>query len=229
MTPDELKERFRRDVDDVRFDPEYDVDLLFSEDDVDYYLDEAHHRFVVETYYLFEKLTLPVSKGIDHVHLPVRFLELRGDTVYLVNAGWALSQADHDSNRIAGDDYGAAVSYPPVFRTQDGTPRLFSLDIEAERLTLFPTPVEDDCIEMMAYMAPRPVSETGRFAMRDSRHIRMLLPGMKALAYAKQDADVYDPNQAARWEEQFQQEILKAQSERLRRRRTPSVVRYGGL
>lgn len=229
MTPAELKTRFRRDVDDIQHDLNDETDLLFTSDDVDYYLDEAHRQFVAETRYLHEKLELNVLAGEASVSLPVRFLEPRGKTAYLVTADRVIPEIDYDDHPQAHDDYGSQVVANPMFESGTGTPRQYTLDMESDELVLFPTPEENDTLHILAFMEPEDVSDVGAFAISNPRHISMLLHGMKMLAYRKQDADAYDPRQAELWEERFNDAIAQVSSERMRRRRKPGVVRYGGL
>lgn len=229
MTPEELKTRFRRDVDDIQLDPDDESDLLFTSDDVDYYLDEAHRQFVTETQYLHEKPTLYVVAGQPSVALPDRFIELRDHTAYLVTADKKIQEFNYNEAGTTEDDYGSSVVGNPIFDTETGTPRSFSLDVDSNELHLFPTPEEDDTLQILAFMEPKDVSETERFAIKNPRHITMLLAGMKALAYDKQDADAYDPRQSEKWREQFEGFISQVQSERMRRRRRPGLVKYGGL
>ncbi len=229
MTPDELKTRFRRDVDDIQYDPTDESDLLFTSADVDYYLDEAHRQFVTETQYLHEKLTLYVVAGQPSVGLPDRFIELRDNVGYLVTADKKIREFNHNESGMPESDYGLHVVDNPIFQTETGTPRGFSLDVSSNELHLFPIPDEDDTFQILAFMEPKDVSEVDKFAIKNPRHINMLLAGMKALAYDKQDADAYDPRQAERWREKFEGFISQVQSERMRRRRRPGLVKYGGL
>jgi hypothetical protein len=229
VTPAELKTRFRRDVDDIQHGPADESDLLFTSDDVNYYLDEAHRRFVAETRYLHEKLQLPVSAGTPRVSLPTRFLEARGKTAHLATADRIIPEFDYDDHAQAHDDYGSQVVDNPMYRSETGEPRRYTFDAEEGYIYLFPTPEEDDTLELLAFVEPKNVSEVGKFAFKNERHLSMLLHGMKALAYRKQDADAYDPRQAELWEERFADAIAQVSSERMRRRRKPGVVRYGGI
>lgn len=229
MTPDELITRFRRDVDDIQHDPNDESDLLFTSDDVEFYLDEAHRQFVTDTLYLHEKLCLPVVAGYPQIALPIRFLEARGQKAYLATARRLIPEVNYTDLGTIQDDYGFQTYSNPTFGDEQGLPRSYSLDIAEGYITLFPTPEADDTFEILAFMEPPDVSELGTFAFRNRRHIVMLLDGMKALAYAKQDSDAYDPKQAQRWQDRFEDNILKVEAERRRRRRKPGVVQYGGL
>lgn len=230
MTPTELKARFRRDVDDIQHDPGDESDLLFTNEDIDFYMDEAHRTFVAESKYLHERITASVTSGSATVDLPSRFLELRGDTAYLQTLDRKIPELNHSEAGAIDDDYGVSIPRNRIFNDgTTGAPQAFTLDAESNKLTLMPTPDADDTIEFLAYMEPEPPSETDVFAMDNPRHIVMLLDGMKMLAYRKQDADVYDPRQGDRWESSFLQSIEQVSSERKRRRRKPGMVRYGGL
>lgn len=225
-TVSQLIERFRIDVDDIKYDPADETDLLFTDADIEYYFVESQRRFVAETFYLHGTIREKVVANSPIVRLSDRVLEFRNRHAYLETLGVSLEERNYGEliNHV-GDDYGMQVTTSP-FDRQTGRPRFFSADIENDRIDLFPTPEADDIFVAEVYLEA-PCTPT--LVIDNPRHVNMLLNGMKALAYAKQDADAYDPRQAARWEEKFAYDIFQVGAERQRRRRKPGIVAYGGI
>jgi hypothetical protein len=57
----------------------------------------------------------------------------------------------------------------------------------------------------------------------------MLLSGIKALAYAKQDADTFNAAKAASFEAEFKRYAFEAARDKEKREHKPRAVRYGGI
>lgn len=225
-TADDLIERFRADVDDRAYDPDDESDLLYTRKDIEHYLVESQRRFVAETHYLHEVLRETVVANDPIVRLSRRVLEIRGRTAYLVTADVRLEERAANEIYAGGDDYGQTLGANPFSSDRTGRPLWFTADLDTDEIHLFPTPEVDDTLVFSAYIeAP----DSCMLIIRNPRHINMLLDGMKAMAYRKQDSDAYDPNQAERWERRFQDNIDEVYSERQRRRRKPGLIRYGGL
>jgi len=231
MTPEELRNRFRRDVDDLDEDPSDQSDLLFTDDEVNEFMEEAYQQFVAETLYYHRVLELEVVQGEADITLPEEFLQTRGEKGYLVDANCSVFMQSLQPLSSIVDDYGVRSFAPGFNSTVSGTPRIFTLDLEFNTLRLYPTPEVDDTLQIPIYSKPPRIADfdAGPFVITDSMHVRHLLPGMKALAYAKQDADVYDRNTADRYAGAFDRKILDVYSERMRRRRKPQEIRYGGF
>lgn len=226
-----LKNRFRVDVDDIDHDPADQSGLLWSDDDVLEYIDEAHSQFVHDTLYRHELLRIYLPADLSPVNLKERVIELRGEVGYLESSGTPVHEVNANETGVsAGDDYGTDIDVSPFKDQTPGRPRSFSLDIDEGKLHLFPPSSVEDVLEIPAYLEANEIDDWNlTLDISNKRHIRMLLDGMKALAYAKQDADVFDPNQAARWQVAFERNIAKVAGERKRRRRGPGVVQYGGI
>lgn len=224
-----LKDRFRSAVDDLDLDPTDQSGLLWSDDDILEYIDAAQAQFVHDTLYKHRLLELTVVANDPIIPLSDDVIELRGTKAYLVSSGTRLSEMNLEDTAVA-DDYGTDVDTNPFADQPPGTPRVFSLDIEADEIRLFPASDADDTLQVPAYVeADRVYNWDSSLDIRNRRHLRMLLDGIKARAYAKQDADAYDPNQAERWQQVFEQNIAEVAAERRRRARRPQTVRYGGL
>lgn len=230
MGPQELITRFRADVDDRLMDEDDgDSALLWSKADVEFYVEESQRQFVAGTFYLHGVREAPVVADDPVVRLSDDIIQLRGNEAVLVEAQTVLKE--QDALNEARDDYGAYPQNHPLLETsQPGQPQTFSLDVNTREIRLFPTPDTDDTLRFSAFLeAPSLRSNGGALVIRNPRHVMMLLDGMKALAYAKQDADAYDPRQSERFALAFARSIRQVRGERMRRRRRPGEIVYGGL
>lgn len=229
MTPTQLKDRFRRDVDDIPPHPDELSGCLWSDDDIYAYMDEVHRDFVARTLYLFEVLEVPYAAGETQIPLPRPVLELRGP-VCLKNEGMILQDVNATES-VWSSDYGVLVPSSPMgVSNTTGRPRLFSLDIARSQITLSPAPVNDDTLLLPAYVEARALDkDCNSLEVSNERHQMIILDGMKSVAYRKQDADAYDPNQADRWQLEYERKLQQAHGEALRRRRNPGEIVYGGI
>ena len=229
MTPTQLKDRFRRDVDDIPPHPEELSGCLWSDDDIFSYMDEVHRDFVARTLYLFEVQEVDYVAGETQIPLPRPILEVRG-AVYLKNEGTIVHDVNIHEN-VWSSDYGVLVPSSPMRSPNvTGTPRLYSLDIVRGEIAIAPAPLEDDTLLIPAYVEARVLGKNcNSLEVTNERHQMIILDGMKAVAYRKQDADAYDPNQADRWQLEYERKLQQAHGESLRRRRNPGEIVYGGI
>ena len=229
MTPTQLKDRFRRDVDDFPPDPQETAGCLWSDDDIFDYMNEVQKDFVARTLYLFEVLEIPFSAGETQISLPSPVLEVRGP-VYLKDDGTILTDVNVRES-VWTSDYGVMVPAGPTgLPATTGRPSLYSLDIERGTITIAPEPLNADTIILPAYLeAPDIDVGDDAITVTNLRYQMIILDGMKAVAYRKQDADAYDPNQADRWQLEYERKLQQAHGESLRRRRNPGEIVYGGI
>lgn len=229
MTPQQLKDRFRRDVDDVPPDPDDTSGCLWADEEIYDIMDEVQKHFVHETLYLYGVQEIFFIAGDTSVPVPQRIIEIRGP-VLLKDAGTKVAVGSI-WDTTSTDDYGVPLTQPLHVPTGHGAHvSAVSLDISTNQLHLTPTPTEADVLLVPCYMEARDIEpRSDRMDVSNTRHQRVLLDGMKAVAYRKQDSDVYDPNQAERWQFRFDQQIAEVASELVRRRRNPPVMQYGGL
>jgi len=233
VTPTKLRDRFRSEVDDVLPDAADDSAALWTDAEILVYLNEALLRFVHGTRYFVGRVELAVIADEPSVPLPHTVIEIRDEVGYLQTRGAEVREmAYSEFNSAVSDDYGFAVTggRSPFTTQASGRPRYFSTDIDANELLLFPPSDADDTLVLSAYVE---AEELGGFddalPIQNPRHAYMLLDGMKMLAYGKQDAEVYDPAQEARYRTNFEASIASVYGERARRRRQPQVMPYGGL
>lgn len=93
-----------------------------------------------------------------------------------------------------------------------------------------PASTEEDIFRMHIFRLPYPVikDETSCLEVDEQHHIH-LIKGMKALAYAKEDAETYDKTLQSENEAAFKKYCEEAAKEKDRQRFTPRKVRYGGI
>ena len=87
-------------------------------------------------------------------------------------------------------------------------------------------PNEAGTIELMVNRLPISVLE-GDLEIDDQHHLA-LCEWIFKRAYGKHDADTFDPQKAARFEQSFREYCEQAQREQTRARVQPTPVRYGG-
>lgn len=225
-----LKAQFRRDVDDVDLDPTDQSGLLWSDDDVLHYLNVAHSEFVRETRYRPAILEVPVVTGLASSNLPSRVVELRSDKGYLATAQVEVVQVNHEERFLPREDYGVSVNSDPFSSSDTGVPRSFSLDMDDSKVAFFPTPSADDSLRIAVWLEANEINDWDCTPdVRNPRHQRMLLAGMKREAYRKHDADTMNMEKALFWEARFAADVEDVRAERERRNTHPAPIPYGGL
>lgn len=233
VTPTTLRDRFRREVDDVLPDPLDDSAALWTDAEILEYLNEAQQKFVHGARYIVARVELSVVAGDAVVTVPEAVVALRSEIGYLQDRQVNIKEMAYSEFASAeSDDYGMKVTGGrSAFAAQTpGRPRRFSMDIEANKLLLFPPSDTDDTLVIDAYVeAPELEDFNDALVVTNPRHARMLLDGMKEFAYGKQDAETYDPNQLTRYQARFEDSIQQVRAERAQRRRQTQPMPYGGI
>jgi len=226
---DYLKTRFRAAVDDKDIDPTDQSGLLWSDLDVLDYINIAHEEFVRDTRYKRGVVPLTVVAGDPVVVVPESIIEPRYEQATLVNHGVTVCERNINEAMVV-DDYGQRATTNLFMNGSPGVPRVYTFDHTSGELRLYPTPTMDDELLLPAYLEASEVCDfNDSLDIRKQRHIRMLLAGMMREAYLKQDADVYSPDQAARYAAMFESSKQQTKAEITRRTRTPGQIVYGGL
>lgn len=225
-TYDQLRDDLRSDLGDALEGPDDapDADSLWSESDLQRYINSAAERLAADTSQLVGEITLAVVAGEPWVRLPTgRIHEIR--EVTLNSTGWRLEEFSLDNaTHQRTNDYGASVS-APAWRNDTGTPRRFTLDIIAERMRLYPTPVAADSLRVVASMMPPPLMPGAPIPFREAVDHYLLLLWAKHMAYAKQDADTLDLARSETFAATYRRDVVLRSAELRRRRTPPGVVR----
>jgi len=224
-----LKTRFRVDVDDVDLDPDDSSGLLWSDDDILEYINVAHAEFIHDTLYRRGVIEVPVIAGDPVATLPDNVIETRHAHATLVSTGQEIREINYDTSHPV-EDYGSTVNVNAFASDESGPPVCYTLDYESNTIRLAPVPETDDLLRISVYLEADELCRwTDRLHLRRMRHVRMLLAGMKREAYLKQDADVYDREQAGRWDAIFRRNVNQVYGEIKRRNEDVRPMRYGGL
>lgn len=217
---DDMVTKFRMEMDDT-VEP-----YLWSDGEVVDYLDQAEDEFCSAVDALTTELPRPFSAGATTVTLPYYVTRVRsaetsdGLPIKMYNAeDWR--------DRQACDDYGLS-SFSSTWRTDTGT-RLKAVitDLEEGKVRLYPIPEADGTMLLHVYSRPsRPLADRGAFAVADRMHQRTILLKARALAYAKHDAETYNPAMSAEYDAKYQQAVASASNHVSRRRRRAGTVAY---
>lgn len=256
MTPEELVELFRLDVDDT--DPD---DPLWSTLEVYNYLDEAQKEFARKTDYFSDASTpeivdIVVNKidltadpvVVDATHmfadLDYRITKIR--SAKLISSGEKvdpMTYADMELVPAQGIRYTNYIDAKLDWETARGRPRYIVTDIERGKVRIAPMHTSNvpsplpadltDIIRLQVYRLPlKDLTEgSSKFEVQESEYQRSLLPYMKYLAYSKNDVDTFEQDLADRSQAQAINVFatIKRDLRRVRYAATTGTVRYGGL
>lgn len=228
MTPTQLKDRFRSDMDDVPEHPDDTSGCLWSDEEIMDYLDEAQQKFVYETRYLFHTIPVHILPGEISIPLPRKLINLREASMLVDGDEYPIDRSNLGDTDNIIEDYGRLFNMTHASRHRN---RLrITLDHTSDKLTILPPPDNEVEIVLNAFVEARPIAEcNGQMEVTNDRHQRMILSGAKALGYRKQDSQTYNPNQMAYFENDYLLGIQEVYGERMRQRRTPGTITYGGL
>lgn len=231
----ELKDRFRRDVDDREEGPDPtqpDADSLWSNDDIVWYANSAIDRVLRDTAAETRTFILPVTAGSREVRLPqnLRILDIRA--FKLASNGRDLDPVNVDSRVGTNPTYFERWSREIEWdnANQTGVPQRYTRDRRTGRLYLDPVPASADSVYVTATVTT--VTAQVYFDLGDSLpfdelvDIHLLLMWMKKLAYEKQDADAMDLSRAESFEAQYATAASTRRWERYRQRRPVQQVRF---
>ena len=227
MTPKQLKDLFRREMDDVPEHPDDTSGCLWSDEEIYGYLSEAQQILVYESRYLFQSVEVIVPANLSSIDLPRRLIDARDISLLVGDKAYPVERVNLYTVTADVHDYGRVLSTPAA---QRGSKLRVTLDLDSDRITILPPQQEDIRLTVNGYVEADPIVDSNsRLDVRNPRHQRVMLKGAKAMAYDKHDSEVHNPNQVAKLEAEFYGGIREIHGERLRRRREPGTIKYGGL
>jgi hypothetical protein len=242
MTLGELFQRFRSEIDDQK------TPYLWSDADLESYFNWSLEELAKRARYFLDqstwsgltvtadtgKITADLSNKLD------RILYIR--RAVLVSTGRPLMVRTMMQSDSAGteDDYGKRfMDGSNAWETATGTPQIIVTDYYDDgSLRLGPIPTVADTINLWAYRLPlrtyeyeasKTMTLKELAGIREHNHELVLLQGMKAQAYKKEDPETRDDQLAAASESEFVLQVESISNELLRRRHPVGAVRYGGL
>lgn len=256
MTPEDIVELFRLDVDDT--DPD---DPLWSTLEVYNYLDEAQKEFARKTDYFSDASTpeivdLTVNKidltadpvVVDTTHmfadLDYRIIKIR--SAKLVSTGEKVDPMTYAAMELVpaqGIRYANYLDAKLDWENARGRPRYLVTDVERGKVRIAPMHTSNvvnpqpadlvDIIRLQVYRLPlKDIAEgTPRFEIVESEYQRSLLPYMKFQAYSKNDVDTFEQDLADRAKAESDERfaLVKRDLRRVRYTAHTGTVRYGGL
>lgn len=226
QTADALDTLFRQEVDDVLVGtPPSDVDRLWKEAEVYAYMTEAADAVARRTLGLFKTIQIPLVANQQTYSLQPGILDIR--FARTLTYGNALTE--HNIDDYAGFkvwDYGQPLIGSTGVFTDVGVPVQYMRDYDNRAIRLIPIPAAADTLELQCIITPTiPMSAGMPLPFTDTPDQRLMLLKMKQLAYAKHDADTFDPQRSQSFRQEFEARATERQVERRRLRRSPGVVR----
>ena len=243
-TPDELKARFRRDVDDVEGGASNE-DFLWSDEEVFDYMDEAQRVFVRRTHIL--RKTHPFTPAITEivytapVGTPVNldgFVTQNPQIIRPLRARMSVAQNRNPLQIVTAEDLDEGIlirDYGTFFtgdwQTKTGPARFLVTNLQEDMWRLAPIPIIDDILELTVEHMPLETvtcdNVTLEVTEREDQMTMLLF--MKHLAFGKQDADTYDKELSDRFENAFEKKADDRRREVRRSRFRHTGMRYGGI
>lgn len=237
MTPEELLERFRRDVSDPEL-PSVgdDTESLWSDDEIFDYMDLAQKEFARQTRYFLDRSTAlsQVTLVADSPTYSIshRILKIRQAQIGSANPPLQIFSLDQfeGSEAVLLDDYGLNA-LTSNWQAQKGTPRVLITDWDLNTIRLVPMPTAAATLQLHIYRLPCNdlTSSSSTFELIEREHQLSLLDHMKHSAYLKQDADTFDEKLSASFAQRFFFYTDSVRRELEKKRRPPGRTAYGGI
>ncbi len=212
LTLEELITRFRTDNDDGY------LPYKWSDDDITRYLSEAQEVLCDKINLIPDELDVTYTSASTWVTRPEYITQVRDifegtETITLRDAA--------EWQRLQGS---------PSWRTDTGTVTDIIEDMKAGYWRLYPIPEEDGTLTASVYRRPlEELADCGELELTDSQQVEAVLLYARARSYLKQDADIFDGEQAQNLEIQFHVKVQDIDTAVERKQRRPGTVVYGGL
>ena len=238
----QLFDRFRSDVDD-RVDP-----FLWTDDDLEVYLNWALTRFAERALYFFDSTTwASVAVTQDSPIIEATSANKLRKIIKIYRARLTSTEEELDVKTMAQaneatikDDYGRVrVFSPTAWETDTGVPRVVITDYYDDgSLRIGPIPNKNDTLSLWAFRRPLTylsfeasdrIGIEEATGVHDFDHQLALIQGMKVMAYRKNDPETQDLNLAEAEETRFFAKLEEIKLERQNTLRPAGKVRYGGI
>lgn len=222
---------FRQQADDL------ETPYFWSDDELYGYLDEAQKEFARGTDWFADTRLHPIAAGsqLTSPSTPTATRMIKVLRATLVSTGRGLlvrTAAQMDAEYTDGDYCNYATTTD--WRDIEGTPRYLVTDGNMSSFQVVPSiPATGtaDTVKIYGFRLPDTdiIDNTGVLEVTERQHQRVLVTGMKAQAYMKQDAEVNSTSLANSFDDEFNLKIEKIQDQTRRLRKPAGSVRYGGL
>lgn len=245
FTPEELKNRFRTDVDDIEGGNQSD-DFLWSNEEIFEYIDEAQKEFVRRTRILrsafpfnttapdgseFTSLTFTALGATGFLPYNTRITKILNARMQVQNRSEPLTILNFEQLNEGFFDNDYHWIFKRDWQAQTGPARFLVMNMHLGQLRLVPIPVVDDVLELIVLHQPLEDIDEGstQFEVTEREDQKTMLLYAKSLAFMKQDADIYDKELASRFEAAFERKVENRRREIYRQRFRAQNMRYGGI
>ena len=198
---------------------------LWSDEEALGYLDDAQKMFCRRTGGLGDASTPEVTQ-IAYTDaasvVPTSKLILKFRDAYLVGRGHPVSIINREDMPRLGLRFDGRL----------GTPRYLIIGMEPNKATIYPAPDPgtSGVIQLIVDRLPLvKIDKIDQTLEVDDQHAHGLVMRMKALAYAKQDAETFDRTKSERFDAEFLTYCEMGRREKERAMHKTRVVEYGGV
>lgn len=195
-------------------------DQLWTDGELIRYINECCYEFARRTHYFMESTSsicqVAVTLGDQWVDISERILRIRRAKLALEQRPLRVA----DSGQM--DDFGGD------WDADTGTPRMIMMGEENGRARFDRIPTQNDTLNLAVYCLPEAVDSVSDELPVPDHYIWKILPGVRSMAYGKQDADTFDANKALNLGGEFQANLRQIKIELLKLRRRSTSSRYRG-
>lgn len=226
MTPNELLNLFRSEVDDKA------LPYLWSDEEFYAYLNEAHDLFVRLIGGLADRRSpmtkLTYKSGDQFKKYDDRILRIKG-AFDETNTIISVRNLDNFETGYLDDDYGSRYR-ASLDDGVTGPIKYLITDIDANEIQFYPIPDHDGFIRLYVYRRPLEEITGGSSNLEIPAHHHLnLLNWVKYRAYMKQDVEAFDGTKAAEFRQAYTDWIVQAKKEKSSREDRKRIVSYGGI
>lgn len=243
LTPEDLKDRFRREVDDINGGSQGE-DFLWSDDDVFGYMEVAQRKFVRRTHFLrkgsppvsidqLTELTFTASGASGFLSISpkiIRILNARmRDTSNSNNDPLEIMPFEELNEGFFTRDYGSV--FVGDWQSKIGNARILAPNFSENLVRIVPIPSQDDIVELIVEHLPlnTVTCDSPALEVTELEDQLIIMDYMRSLAFLKQDADTYDPELSAKFARLFDSAADERRREIKRTRFRARSTRYGGI
>ncbi len=233
MTPSQLEQHFRSDVDDRT------APYLWTTTEVWEYMNAAQWKFAkkvgvsIRDASTAEFCELAITEDDPWVLLNPNTTRVRAARLESTGKLIPIVSYEEMFSTGASDDYGVSITTSELDLA--GPVRAAIIGMEEDKLRLVRIPEADDTLLLVVERLPLEVLETEvdddpvpQLEIRRDYHLDLLL-WMKHLAYSKQDADTFDKERAADMADMFYARCEEARQETEKKLHKPRLMAYGGI
>lgn len=238
----EFFSRFRTEVDDLK-DP-----YLWTDSDLESYLNWSLEELAKKTMYFLDQTTwgaLDITAADPKIAATTanylsKILFIRRATLGSTGRKLSILTMGQADTKPQEDDYGRYLfDVSSAWESQSGAPMILVTDYyEDGSLRLGPIPSDTDTLALWAYRLPlryvsfevcNSLDLAEAIGVEQYSHQLVVLQGMKAQAYLKEDPETRDDQMAAQSLALFERKLEEVRLELKRKRHPVGKIRYGGI